>query len=102
MIEKASEHKLPIEQAIKIGIETCLGLEFSHSKGIIHRDLKPGNVWLSEDGRAMIGDFGLAIAVDRSRLTQAGMMVGTVYYMPPEQAMGGEVTPQSEPQIGAA
>ena len=44
----------------------------------------------------MIGDFGLAVAVDRSRLTQAGMMVGTVSYMPPEQAMGGEVTPQSD------
>ncbi len=73
-----------------------MGLEFSHQKGIIHRDLKPGNVWLAEDGRAMIGDFGLAVAIDRSRLTQAGMMVGTVNYMPPEQAMGGEVTPQSD------
>ena len=44
----------------------------------------------------MIGDFGLAVAMDRSRLTQAGMMVGTVSYMPPEQAMGGEVTPRSD------
>jgi tetratricopeptide (TPR) repeat protein len=96
VIEKAPDHKLSIEQAVKIATETCLGLEFSHSKGIIHRDLKPGNVWLAEDGRAMIGDFGLAVAVDRSRLTQAGMMVGTVSYMPPEQAMGGEVTPQSD------
>jgi hypothetical protein len=96
VIEDAPDHKLSIEQAVKIATETCLGLEFSHSKGIIHRDLKPGNVWLAEDGRAMIGDFGLAVAVDRSRLTQAGMMVGTVNYMPPEQAMGGEVTPQSD------
>jgi tetratricopeptide (TPR) repeat protein len=96
VIEDAPEHKLSIEQAVKIATETCLGLEFSHAKGIIHRDLKPGNVWLAEDGRAMIGDFGLAVAVDRSRLTQAGMMVGTVSYMPPEQAMGGEVTPRSD------
>jgi len=96
VIEDAPEHKLPIEQAVKIAIETCLGLEFSHAKGIIHRDLKPGNVWLAEDGRAMIGDFGLAVAVDRSRLTQAGMMVGTVNYMPPEQAMGGEISPRSD------
>jgi len=96
VVEKAEEHKLPLERAIEIAVDTCQGLELAHGKGIVHRDLKPGNVWLTEDGRAMIGDFGLAVAVDRSRLTQAGMMVGTVSYMPPEQAMGGEVTPQSD------
>src|SRR5205823_759022 len=79
-----------------IAIETCKGLEFAHTKGIVHRDLKPGNVWLSDDGTAKIGDFGLAVATDRSRLTQAGMMVGTVSYMPPEQAMGGEISPRSD------
>ncbi|MCH8909387.1 MAG: AAA family ATPase, partial [Chloroflexi bacterium] len=69
---------------------------FAHSKGIIHRDLKPGNIWLDEDGAAKIGDFGLAIATDRSRLTQEKMMVGTVSYMPPEQATGGEITPKAD------
>ena len=96
VIEDAESHRLPLEQAISIAVETCRGLEFAHSRGIVHRDLKPGNVWLTSDSIAKIGDFGLAVALDRSRLTTEGMMVGTVSYMPPEQAMGGEVTPRSD------
>jgi len=96
LIANASDHRLPLEQAIKIAKETCRGMEFAHGRGIVHRDLKPGNVWLTEEGIAKIGDFGLAVALDRSRLTTEGMMVGTVSYMPPEQAMGGEVTPRSD------
>ena len=96
LIEVAPEHRVPLEQAVSIAAETCRGLEFAHSRGIVHRDLKPGNVWLTSDGIAKIGDFGLAVALDRSRLTTEGMMVGTVFYMPPEQAMGGEVTPRSD------
>ena len=51
---------------------------------------------MSADGTAKVGDFGLAVAVDLSRLTQSGMMVGTVSYMPPEQAMGGKVTAKAD------
>ena len=96
VIEDADGRRLPLEQAISIAVETCRGLEFAHSRGIVHRDLKPGNVWITSDGVAKIGDFGLAVALDRSRLTTEGMMVGTVSYMPPEQAMGGEVSPRSD------
>ena len=78
VIEAAPDHRLPLEQAIEITKETCRGLEFAHSRGIVHRDLKPGNVWLTSDGVAKIGDFGLGVAIDRSRLTTEGMMVGTL------------------------
>ena len=55
IIEVAEDHRLPLEQAIKIAQETCRGMEFAHSRGIVHRDLKPGNVWLTEDGVAKFG-----------------------------------------------
>ena len=70
LIEKAPERRLPIEKVIDLGKSVCRGLEYAHGKGIIHRDLKPGNVWLRADGTARIGDFGLALAVELSRLTQ--------------------------------
>ncbi|MCH8223014.1 MAG: protein kinase [Chloroflexi bacterium] len=96
LIEEAEDNRLSLEDALRIASEICHGLEFAHSKSIIHRDLKPGNVWLTDDGTARIGDFGLALSLDRSRLTQEKMMVGTVSYMPPEQATGGDVTPRSD------
>jgi tetratricopeptide (TPR) repeat protein len=96
LIQKAPEHRLPIDQAVGIAKAICRGLEFAHSKGIIHRDIKPGNIWLGADGAAKIGDFGLALTADLPHLTQPGMMVGTVTYMPPEQAMGSKVTAKAD------
>jgi tetratricopeptide (TPR) repeat protein len=96
VLEEAEENRLSLERTIEIGKAVCEGLEFAHARGIVHRDLKPGNVWLTEAGTAKIGDFGLAVMTDRSRLTREGMMVGTVSYMPPEQATGGDITPKAD------
>jgi len=96
LIQKTPNHKLSQGQVIDIAQSICNGLQYAHDKGIVHRDLKPSNVYLTDSGRVKIGDFGLAIVDDRTRLTMEGMMVGTVSYMAPEQATGGEITPQSD------
>ena len=80
----------------RVSTDVCKGLEFAHSKGVVHRDLKPGNIWLSADGVAMIGDFGIALSPSYTRVTQSGMMLGTVAYMSPEQATGGQVDERSD------
>ena len=96
LIQQAPDHQLPIEDAVRIAGEICEGLSHAHARSIVHRDLKPANIWLTEDGTAKIGDFGLAVALDRSRLTMSGMMIGTVGYMPPEQALGRPADARSD------
>ena len=96
LLQQAESHRLPIDHAVRIANEVRQALEHAHGRGIIHRDLKPGNIWLAEDGTAKLGDFGLAMTLDRSRVTMAGMMLGTVAYMPPEQALGRQADARSD------
>ncbi|MGH9035395.1 MAG: protein kinase domain-containing protein, partial [Acidimicrobiia bacterium] len=93
LLNRAEDHRLSVPEALQVAGEIASALEHAHARGVIHRDLKPGNVWLADDGSARLGDFGLAVAADHSdsRITSEGMMVGTVAYMSPEQALGGEV-----------
>jgi tetratricopeptide (TPR) repeat protein len=96
LLDRSPKRQLPIPQVLDLATGIARGLAFAHAKGLVHRDLKPGNIWLTADGTPKIGDFGLALALERSRLTQEGMIVGTVAYLPPEQALGGEVTPRAD------
>jgi class 3 adenylate cyclase len=88
VLSDAPEHRLAVEEVVRIGADIASGLAHAHSHGVVHRDVKPQNVWLAPDGTAKIGDFGLAVAEGGTRLTAEGTMVGTVAYMPPEQGLG--------------
>ena len=84
------ERQLPLEAALRITHDVAEALGYAHSRGFLHRDIKPENILLA-DGRALVADFGLARAIgaaDHEKLTETGIMVGTVFYMSPEQLRG--------------
>ena len=84
------ETQLGIDDAVRIARDVANALHYAHTRGIVHRDVKPENILL-HDGRPMIADFGIALAVSAAaggRMTQTGLSLGTPSYMSPEQAMG--------------
>lgn len=80
---------LAVGEAMEIGACVADALAHAHSAGVIHRDLKPENVWFGSDGKVRLGDFGLAVVLDQSRITQDGTILGTPAYLAPESASGG-------------
>ena len=87
---------LPAPRLVEITLQVLEGLEYAHGQGIVHRDIKPENILVTPDGVAKLMDFGLARSEGRSRLTVTGMVVGTVAYLAPEQALGGQVDGRSD------
>lgn len=103
--EKLLGGRLPVEQALKIALQIAEALEGAHEKGIIHRDLKPANVKITSAGHVKVLDFGLAksLAPPSAGLptltsldTSAGAVMGTPWYMSPEQARGEEAGRQTD------
>lgn len=82
---------LKVDEALEIAVQVAEALEEAHRKGIIHRDIKPANVMLTAKGQAKIMDFGLARLESASDLTRTAVVMGTVAYMSPEQALGMKV-----------
>jgi tetratricopeptide (TPR) repeat protein/predicted Ser/Thr protein kinase len=80
---------------IEVAKQICTALQYAHEQDIVHRDLKPENVIIQPDGVLRLMDFGLAVSTS-SRLTENGLITGTVAYMSPEQAFGYEITPASD------
>ncbi len=89
--QRLEKGPMPIDEAVGLAIHVARGMAEAHSKGIVHRDIKPANIFLADDGRAKILDFGLAKLGGQTRVTRVGSTVGTVAYMSPEQAHGGDV-----------
>ncbi|MGH9653662.1 MAG: serine/threonine-protein kinase, partial [Bryobacteraceae bacterium] len=96
--------RLPLDQIVRFGAEICNALEAAHKRGIVHRDLKPGNIFLTKTGAKLL-DFGLATlkagpsaekADEEQKLTRAGMVLGTLHYLAPEQIEGKEADPRTD------
>lgn len=87
-----------VNESTRLVIEACRGLAAAHQQNLIHRDIKPANLLLTQDGTAKVADFGLAKRTEmRSMiLTQEGHLVGTPYYMSPEQCQGLQVDARSD------
>jgi eukaryotic-like serine/threonine-protein kinase len=90
------------ETAAEIGIQGCAGLDYAHRRGIIHRDVKPGNLMVvggpvgGGELTVKLTDFGIARALEQTRITQVGSVVGTAAYLAPEQVRGDEATPATD------
>jgi len=90
------EGRLPLPRVIAIFGEICKGLAAAHEQGVVHRDLKPQNVMLDAAGNAYVTDFGLAKSLAGTGMTEMGAILGTPFYMSPEQVRGEPAGPRSD------
>ena len=88
---KAQEH-LAFESTVAVLEQVADALDYAHQHGVIHRDIKPGNIVLDDRGRVTVTDFGIAKELQEGSLSASGSLLGTPYYMAPEQYVGGDIS----------
>ena len=88
--------KLTIPEVVDIMLQVTSGLSIAHDSYIIHRDIKPQNIMILDNGLVKLTDFGIALAMNSTQLTQTNSVMGSVHYLPPEQASGKGATLQSD------
>lgn len=88
--------KLTVPEVVDIVLQITNGLSVAHDSYIIHRDIKPQNILILDNGLIKITDFGIAVAMNATQLTQTNSVMGSVHYLPPEQASGKGATLQSD------
>lgn len=84
------------EQLIEVMAGICDGLAFAHTQGVVHRDIKPENILFDQFGHVQLADFGIALSTGRRRFTKDSRVIGSVYYMSPEQAQSKHVDARSD------
>ncbi|GAA4223075.1 hypothetical protein FHR32_001838 [Streptosporangium album] len=90
------EGPLPPRLVAEIGVDLLGALRAAHAQGVLHRDVKPGNVLITENGRVVLTDFGIAKAEGDTNLTKTGMVIGSPGYTAPERARGEHTGPESD------
>lgn len=88
LFKKLGGKPMDIKEFLQTALDICAALDAAHEKGIVHRDIKLENIMLTKEGKVKIADFGLASITTSPRMTQAGQVMGTPLYMPPEQIKG--------------
>ena len=83
--------KLTVSEVVDISLQLTNGLSVAHDSYIIHRDIKPQNILILANGLVKITDFGIAVALNATQLTQTNSVMGSVHYLPPEQATGKQI-----------
>lgn len=89
-------YPIPVDKALDIMKQITAAISHAHHNGIIHRDIKPQNILIDKEGTVKITDFGIALALSATNITQTNAVLGSVHYLSPEQARGGMANKKSD------